>query len=60
MAIKCVAQMPNPVAIAETASQMRHIRPIDLRTCCNSVNAVNDASKQKPQIMRVGDAILDS
>ena len=32
MAMKCVAQMPKPLATAQTASQICRRRPVDLRT----------------------------
>ena len=32
IAMKCVAQMQNPVDIADTASQTRHMSAADLRT----------------------------
>jgi len=46
MAMKCVAQMPNPVAVAETISQTWRIWSVALRTWCSKVTAVNDASRQ--------------
>jgi hypothetical protein len=38
--MKCVAQMPNPVDIADTASQTRHMSAADLRTWCSRLMAV--------------------
>jgi hypothetical protein len=40
IAMKCVAQIPNPVAVAETASQIRRIRPVQRRTWWSRLMAV--------------------
>src|ERR1700730_14308818 len=42
--MKCVAQTPKPVEIAETASQARRIWPLDLRTWWSRLMAVNEAN----------------
>ena len=46
MAMKCVAQIPKPLAVAETASQMPRIWPVDLRTWWSRLTAENDARAQ--------------
>src|SRR5580700_7873130 len=42
--MKCVAQTPKPVEIAETASQARRIWALDLRTWWSRLMAVNEAN----------------
>src|SRR5580704_9569280 len=44
IAMKCVAQTPKPVEIAETASQARRISPLDLRTWWSRLMAVYEAN----------------
>jgi hypothetical protein len=42
--MKCVAQTPKPVEIAETASHARRIRALDVRTWWSRLIAVNEAN----------------
>jgi hypothetical protein len=44
--MKCVAQIPNPVVIADTASQTWRIWPEAVRACRSRLMAAKDAKAQ--------------
>ena len=65
MAMKCVAQIPKPVDVAETASQTWRIWPVDCADmvkqvdgCEGGQSADDGGEPDEPQIVGRGDAII--